>query len=246
MATIADIREKMTKLQEYVKELETEVEEKSVTLSSLRTEGQKADVIRWKTFREMDTLERKLTELQTKVSEKEERLIEVQKSVIECQRLTDNLSKAAEANDETYQKLKDKKDTAKIEASEVSSSLILKIEHLQDLQNVLQQTEREAEKLSCAISELQEENSIVCSKLPAAASRSAEINARIDVLEKRHAELTERVLQANQRTLDACQASEEFSVQLADLEDEANDWMQKSKKLRQQIDHVKVTIEEAA
>ncbi|GAA53694.1 hypothetical protein CLF_110794 [Clonorchis sinensis] len=68
-------------------------------------------------------------------------------------------------------------------------------------------------------------------------------NTRQAALEEAVSKLSERLDSANARTNEAETAAEELSLELAFLEEEANDWKQKGLQLQQQLDMMRMTMQ---
>ncbi|KAF8567012.1 hypothetical protein P879_10030, partial [Paragonimus westermani] len=65
---------------------------------------------------------------------------------------------------------------------------------------------------------------------------------RAEELEKEIQKLTESLDSANQRTREAEEVYEGLSVELAALDEEANDWTLKHMELKKQIDSIKTAM----
>ncbi|KAH9588502.1 Lev-11p, variant 5 [Schistosoma haematobium] len=70
-------------------------------------------------------------------------------------------------------------------------------------------------------------------------------NKRIEMLEEKIRELTEQINSATQRAVRAEEESENLAGELTILEDEANEWNEKSSNVQEQINMVRITISEA-
>ncbi|KAF5398847.1 hypothetical protein PHET_07752 [Paragonimus heterotremus] len=242
MVAAVGLRSKLLSLLENHKKLEHETQIKEEELTKVKAERQKIENLRTEAYTELISKERKFEEVETKLLETVEKISELQKSTLECQRTSEQLTAKLQSQDEVIESLQNKAQDAKSRAAASSVVYTETLERLRDIQSANERMEKHEEKLKTVLRELELEILTLGCKLRKMESLEDEATKRAEELEKEIQKLTESLDSANQRTREAEEVYEGLSIELAALDEEANDWTLKHVELKKQIDSVKTAM----
>lgn len=243
MVSVQSLRHRLVSLLDTYKQLEFQSQLKTDELAKCKLERLKNESQMSELYNAITAKERQLEEIEEKIRENEAKTLELEKSTAECQKTSEQLTEKLQTRDDVIEELQSKTEDARARTAAAAQTYSVTIDRLRETQTASERLEKREEGLRRIFLELEEDIALLTGKISRMDASIAQANNRQVALEKCVSDLSERLDSANARTHEAETVAEELSLELAFLEEEANDWKQKGLQLQQQLDMMRTTMQ---
>ncbi|CAH8538137.1 unnamed protein product [Heterobilharzia americana] len=218
MVSVGLITARLSDLQDNITKLSHELEVKRKESDSQKNIVKKLDAEIKDKHRFLDSLEQKSEKQKEAIKANFERLCELQKSATECQKAHESLEKRLESQEEAIRCLENEVSEAQSQAKVSAQIYDEALKQLQDKLDIVEKCEKEEESLLKTIKELKDEANTHGNKLRRMDVQQLEGDKRIERLENFIKDLSEQIVSATQRAVEAERESERLGTELTFLE----------------------------